>query len=108
MLGTRLLFRPRLAPGHAMPSLLPPNRVQNLHQPEFNLPPLHVHADDLHTHLVTETIDPLGVLAAQHVLLLEEAVVVVRHARAVDEPFAVMLNQLAEASKRRNAGDVAL
>ena len=40
-------------------------------------------------------------------LLLEEAVVVVRHARDVHEAFYIVFNELDEQSKRRDAGNVA-
>ena len=57
--------------------------VQDLAQPEVDLPPLEVHANHLHVDLVAEPVDAAVLLAAQQVRALDEAVVVVGHRRDV-------------------------
>src|SRR5438067_8707423 len=65
---------------------------QNLDEPEVDLTLLHVHADDLHLHLVPEAIDLVRVLAAQQMRALDETVVIVRHRRHVNQAFDEMLD----------------
>ena len=97
-----------LAPDRPARVLFPPDGFQNLDQTQIDLPSLHIHAHHLDEHLVAESIDAFGVLAAQHMLLLDEAVVVVGHARDVYEPFNEMLDELDEEPIRSDAGDVAV
>src|SRR5512145_736814 len=86
-------------------SLIPPHAFENVGEPEIDLTPLHIHSDDLNADLIAEPIDLPRALALQHMLLLEEPVVVVRHARDVNKSFDVMLAQLDEQAERRDAGD---
>ena len=102
----RLVLRPRLAA--ARPALPVAHALEDLDEPEVDLPHVHVHADDLHAHLVAQAVGLLRVLAAQHVRALEEPVVVVGHRRDVDEPLDVVLDELDEEAEGRHAGDVAL
>jgi hypothetical protein len=80
-------------------------RFQNLHQTQINLPALHVGSDDLYLHAATQPIHLLRVLAEEHVLLLDEPVVVVGHARDVHQALDKVLGQLDEQSELRHAGD---
>src|SRR4030095_16562773 len=91
--------RPALAFTHAF---------ENLDEPEVDLPYLHVHANDLHLHLVAEPVDLLRILPAQQVRAFDEPVIVVGHRRYVNETFDVMLDQLDEQSEGCDAGDIAL
>ena len=90
----------RCAAPAARDSLRLPHALQDLGQPEVDLPPFHVDADHLHRDLVAQPVDPSGVLAAQHVRALDEPVVVVGHRRDVDHPFDEVLDQLDEQPER--------
>ena len=57
---------------------------------------IRVDAHKLDLDRVAETIDLAAILAAKLVLPLEEFVIVIGHARDVDEPFDKMFHQLDE------------
>src|SRR5438067_11792804 len=82
--------------------------LEDLDEAEIHLAQLHVHADDLHLHLVAEAVDLVRVLAAQQVRALDGPVVVVRHRRDVDHALDEMLHELDEEAEGRDAGHVAL
>src|SRR5262245_59137641 len=86
----------------------PADRVQNLRQPEIDLPPLEIHADDLHAHSIAETIDASVLLAAQNVRALDEPVVVVGHRGHVHHALDEVLDQLEVEAEGADAGDVAV
>ena len=96
-----LRFGPALA-------LVLAERVEDLDEPEIDLPPFHVDAHHLDANAVAEPVHLLGVLAAQRVRRFEEAIVVVGHARDVDESLDEVLGQLDEQPERGHAGDVAV
>src|SRR6185436_179900 len=84
--GLQVAFGLRLGAAAARSAVVfgSPHPLEDLGQPEIDLPALHVDLDHLHADAIAEAIDPAGVLAAQHMLLLDEAVVVVGHRRHVD------------------------
>src|SRR5205807_5143569 len=59
--GRAAAARSALALAHAL---------QDLHQPEIDLPLLHVDADHLHAHLVAQPVNLVRVLAAQQMRAL--------------------------------------
>src|SRR5262245_31228267 len=89
----------------ALPSA---HAVENLDETEIDLADFHVDPNDLHLHAVAESIDFLGVLAAQQVRALDEPVIVVGHRGHMDQPLHEMLDQLDEQPERGDAGHVAL
>ena len=90
------------------PVLVLANGVEDLGEPEIDLPPLEVHANHLHAHLVAEPVDLVRVLAVQRVAAVEIAVVVVGHAGDVHQALDEVLDQLDEQPERRHARDVAV
>ena len=80
---------------------------EDLDQPEVDLASFHIDAHNLYVHPIPQSITLLRVLPAQHVFLLDESVVVVCHARHVDEPLDVMLDESHEQAERRHTRDVA-
>src|SRR5204863_271416 len=71
-------------------------------------PPPHRHPGDLGHDLVAEPIALPRVLAEQHVLAVDEAVVVVGHARDVHQAVDEVLDELHEQPERRHPDHVAL
>src|SRR5262245_65737301 len=61
--------------------------IEDFREAKVDLPLLHVDADDLHLDLVAEAVDLLRVFAPQQVRALDEAIVVVRHRRAMNHPL---------------------
>src|ERR1039458_9227194 len=81
--------------------------IENLDQPEIDLPHLHVDAEHLDVHFVAQAVDLPRVLAAQHVSAVDEAVIVVGHRRDVHHAFDEVLDELDEQAEPRHAGDIA-
>src|SRR5438309_6290201 len=82
--------------------------LEDLHEAEIDLAPFHIHFDHLHAHLVAETINLAGVLAAHDVRTLHEAVVIVSHRGYVHHAFHEVLDELDIQTKRGDARDVTL
>src|SRR5689334_24988240 len=87
-------FRLCLAAARTASPLGDTNLVEYLGKTQVDLTALHVHFDHLHAHPIAETIDLPGVLAAQNVRALDEAVIVVGHRRNMNHPFDEVLNEL--------------
>src|SRR5262249_53135153 len=75
-----LRLRLHLAANGSAGTLLAAHGLEHVEQPEIDLAAFHVHADDLHADLVTQTVCLPRVLAVQDVQLLHVPIVVVRHA----------------------------
>src|ERR1043166_1293119 len=71
------VLRARLAPPRSL--FAGPHALEDLDEPQIDLPDFHVHAHDLHLDLVAEAIDLVRVLAARDVRPIDEPIVVVGH-----------------------------
>ena len=67
------LLHPRATACRAARAFIAPHFFEHVFESEIDLPALHVDTDDLHTHLVAETIRLPGAFAEQGVLLLPVA-----------------------------------
>src|SRR5438094_151947 len=83
-------------PTAARAALALADALENLDEAEIDLPQLHVDADDLNLHLVSEPVHLLRVLAPQHMRAVDEPVIIVRHRRNVNQPLDEMLDELHE------------
>src|SRR5262245_28233219 len=93
------------APAPSGPSV-PAHYLQDLAQPQVDLPALHVHTNHLHFDAIAKAVDASVLLAAQDVRALDEPVVVVGHRRDVHHPFDEMLDELDVEAEGAHARDV--